>query len=211
MSKHKKFSKDTTMDKNSQEVDGKDLPEVEDIENVGDPTESEVEQDPVINDIEDTPDSEIESLKNLLQQKEEELQKEKKDYLFLMADFDNFRKRTIKEKGELIKTGSENVLKSLLPVVDDFERGLEAIKTSDDIQAIKEGMELVYNKFVKFFEQNGVQAMVTTGEDFDPEQHEALTTMPVDDDKKNKIIDTVTKGYTLNGKVIRHAKVVVGN
>lgn len=165
----------------------------------------------VIDDIIDSPESEIETLKNLLQQKDEEIQKEKKDYLFLMADFDNFRKRTIKEKGELIKTGSENVLKGLLPVVDDFERGLEAMKSSTDVESIKEGMELVYNKFLKFFEQNGVKAMETDGADFDPEKHEALTTLPVEEEKKNKIVDTVTKGYTLNDKVIRHAKVVVGN
>lgn len=168
-------------------------------------------EDAVIEDIIDSPESEIEALKNLLQQKDEEIQKEKKDYLFLMADFDNFRKRTVKEKGELIKTGSENVLKSLLPVIDDFERGLEAMKTAQDTDAVKEGMELVYNKFLKFLDQNGVKAMDTNGSDFDPDKHEALTTMPVDDDQKNKIIDTVTKGYTLNDKVIRHAKVVVGN
>lgn len=170
------------------------------------------ESEDVIDDIIDSPEQEIETLKNLLNQKDEELQKEKKDYLFLMADFDNFRKRTLKEKSELIKSGTENVLKALLPIVDDFERGLEAMKSSDDAQALKEGMELIYNKFQKFFDQNGVKAMETNGEAFDPDQHEALTTVPVDDeDKKNKIVDTVTKGYTLNGKVLRHAKVVVGN
>lgn len=166
----------------------------------------------VIDDIIDSPDREIESLKNLLQEKEEQVEKEKKEYLFLMAEFDNFRKRTLKEKSDLIKTGSESVLKSLLPVVDDFERGLEAMKNSTDAASIKEGMELVYNKFVKFFEQNGVKVMETTGQDFDAEQHEAITAVPVEDpEQKNKIIDTITKGYTLNGKVIRHAKVVVGN
>lgn len=166
----------------------------------------------VADDIIDSPESEIEALKNLVQQNEEELKEEKKKYLFLMADFDNFRKRTVKEKGELIKTGSENILKALLPVVDDFERGLEAMKNSDDIDAIRQGMELVYNKFQKFFEQNGVKVMETDGVAFDPDQHEALTTIPVEEEeKKNKIVDTLTKGYTLNGKVIRHAKVVVGN
>lgn len=166
----------------------------------------------VVDDIIDSPEQEIESLKNLLNQKEDELQKEKKDYLFLMADFDNFRKRTLKEKSELIKSGTESVLKGLLPIVDDFERGLEAMKNSDDAQALKEGVELIYNKLQKFLEQNGVKAMETNGQEFDPDQHEALTVVPVDDqEKKNKIVDTVTKGYTLNGKVLRHAKVVVGN
>lgn len=164
-----------------------------------------------IEDVLDSSESEIETLKNLLQQKDEEIEKEKKEYLFLMADFDNFRKRTIKEKGELIKTGTENIIKDLLPVVDDFERGLEAVKNSEDAKAIREGMELIYNKFVKVFEQNGVKSMDTNGQDFDAEQHEALTTVPGDESLKNKIIDTVTKGYTLNGKVIRHAKVVVGS
>lgn len=166
----------------------------------------------VVDDIIDSPEQEIESLKNLLNQKEDELQKEKKDYLFLMADFDNFRKRTLKEKSELIKSGTESVLKGLLPIVDDFERGLEAMKNSDDAQALKEGVELIYNKLQKFLDQNGVKAMETNGQEFDPDQHEALTVVPVDDqEKKNKIVDTVTKGYILNGKVLRHAKVVVGN
>lgn len=177
-----------------------------------DTTGSPAENEEVIDDIIDSPDSEIEALKNLLNEKEEELKKEKKDYLFLMADFDNFRKRTLKEKSDLIKSGSENILKQLLPVVDDFERGLDAMKNSDDAAALKEGMELVYNKFLKFFEQNGVKSMETNGMEFDADQHEALTTVPVDDEeKKNKIVDTITKGYTLHGKVIRHAKVVVGN
>ena len=194
----KDIKKDQTVNYDGEKTDG--------IENSGPKEET------VVDDIIDSPESEIEALKNLLQQKEDEIKKEKKDYLFLMADFDNFRKRTIKEKSDLIKTGSETVLKQLLPIVDDFERGLEAMNTTEDTQAIKEGMQLIYNQFVKFFEQNGVKPMKTDGESFDPDQHEALTAVPVDDEeKKNKIIDTITKGYTLNGKVIRHAKVVVGN
>ena len=175
-------------------------------------TTAQTGSEEVIDDTVDSPEAELETLKNLLQEKEEQLEREKKEYLFLMAEFDNFRKRTLKEKSELIKTGSESVLKSLLPVVDDFERGIEAMKNTSDADAIKEGMELVYNKFLKFFEQNGVKVMETTGHEFDPDQHEAITAIPVEDpEQKNKIIDTITKGYTLNGKVIRHAKVVVGN
>ena len=185
--------------------------EKENLEKQGEKAEESAENSDAIEDILDDPEDEIEALKNLLQQKDEQLEKEKKEYLFLMADFDNFRKRTLKEKSEIIKNGSENVLKGLLPIVDDFERGIEATKNVEDPKAIKEGIELIYNKFVKFLEQNGVKVMDTNGSAFDPDQHEAITTLPVDDeDKKNKIIDTVTKGYTLNDKVIRHAKVVVG-
>ena len=153
---------------------------------------------------------EIEALKNLLQQKDEQIEKEKKEYLFLMADFDNFRKRTMKEKAEILKNGAESAMKGLLPIVDDFERGLDAIKDSTDAESVKEGMMLIYNKFVKYLEQNGVKVMETSGADFDPDNHEAVAMIPADsDEKRNKVVDTVTKGYTMNGKVIRHAKVVV--
>ena len=153
---------------------------------------------------------EIEALKNLLQQKDEQIEKEKKEYLFLMADFDNFRKRTMKEKAEILKNGAESAMKGLLPIVDDFERGLDAIKDSTDAESVKEGMMLIYNKFVKYLEQNGVKVMETSGADFDPDNHEAVAMIPADsEEKRNKVVDTVTKGYTMNGKVIRHAKVVV--
>ena len=154
--------------------------------------------------------NEIESLKNLLQQKEEEIAKEKKEYLFLMAEFDNFRKRTVKEKSEILKNGAESAMKGILPIVDDFERGLDAIKDTSDADTVKEGMILIYNKFVKYLEKNGVKAMETSGADFDPDNHEAIAMVPAEsEDKRNKIVDTVMKGYTMNGKVIRHAKVVV--
>lgn len=138
------------------------------------------------------------------------LAKEKKEYLFLMADFDNFRKRTLKEKSELIRNGAESAMKGLLPIVDDFERGLAAIKDSADAEAVKEGMELIYNKFVKYLEQNGVKAMESTGADFNDELHEAVALVPGPEEMKNKVIDTVQKGYMLNDKVLRHAKVAVG-
>lgn len=140
------------------------------------------------------------------------LEKEKKEYLFLMAEFDNFRKRTVKEKSEIIKNGAENALKGLLPIVDDFERSLQAINENSDASSIREGVELIYNKFIKYLEQNGVKAIPSeVGSDFDTEMHEAVTTFPVDDEtKKGKVIDTVQKGYMLNDKVLRHAKVVVG-
>lgn len=139
-----------------------------------------------------------------------ELEKEKNAYLFLMADFDNFRKRTLKDKAELIKNGAESAMKGILPIVDDFERGLQAITDTEGAEAVKEGMVLIYNKFVKYLEQNGVKAMDSTGADFDDRFHEAVALVPGPEDRKNKVIDTLQKGYTLNDKVIRHAKVAVG-
>lgn len=154
--------------------------------------------------------SELEQLKNLLAQKEAEVEKEKKEYLFLMAEFDNFRKRTLRERTDLVKTAAEKALKGILPIVDDFERGLDAIKDSTDAQVVKEGMELIYNKFVKYLTDNGVKAMDSTGSDFDTELHEAVAMVPAENDgEKGKVKDTVLKGYMINDKVLRHAKVVV--
>lgn len=154
--------------------------------------------------------SELEQLKNLLAQKEAEVEKEKKEYLFLMAEFDNFRKRTLRERTDLVKTAAEKALKGILPIVDDFERGLDAIKDSTDAQVVKEGMELIYNKFVKYLADNGVKAMDSTGSDFDTELHEAVAMVPAENDgEKGKVKDTVLKGYMINNKVLRHAKVVV--
>lgn len=139
------------------------------------------------------------------------LEKEKKEYLFLMADFDNYRKRVIKEKADLIKNAAEKVLKGILPIVDDFERGLDATKDVDDAGAVREGMELIYNKLIKYLAENGVKTMETGEADFDPDLHEAIASVPTgDESKKGKIIDTTQKGYLLNDKVLRHAKVVVG-
>lgn len=154
--------------------------------------------------------SELEQLKNLLAQKEAEVEKEKKEYLFLMAEFDNFRKRTLRERTDLVKTAAEKALKGILPIVDDFERGLDAIKDSSDAQVVKEGMELIYNKFVKYLADNGVKAIESTGSDFDTELHEAVAMVPAENDgEKGKVKDTVLKGYMINDKVLRHAKVVV--
>lgn len=154
--------------------------------------------------------SELEQLKNLLARKEAEVEKEKKEYLFLMAEFDNFRKRTLRERTDLVKTAAEKALKGILPIVDDFERGLDAIKDSTDAQVVKEGMELIYNKFVKYLADNGVKAMDSTGSDFDTELHEAVAMVPAENDgEKGKVKDTVLKGYMINDKVLRHAKVVV--
>ena len=143
-----------------------------------------------------------------LTEKVEQLTKEK---LLLMADFDNYRKRTIKEKADLIKSGGEECLKNLLPIVDDFERSLQALNTATDVQALVEGVNLIYNKFKGYLAQNGVKEIETSDAPFDTEYHEAVTTFPVEDtEKKGKVIDCVQKGYTMNDKVIRFSKVVVG-
>lgn len=162
--------------------------------------------------VEDEEESgELETLKNALVESQNQLENQKKEYLFLMAEFDNFRKRNVRERADLLKNAAESVLKGLLPIVDDFERGLDAIKESSDADAVKEGMQLIYNKFVKYLEQNGVKEIPTENAQFDTEYHEAIAMVPVDDEeKKGKIIDTVAKGYTLNDKVLRHAKVAVG-
>ena len=133
------------------------------------------------------------------------------NYLRLMADFDNYRKRTIKEKAELIKNGGERVILDLLPVIDNFERALKTMDCAEDVASIKEGVELIYQQLIKLLKQNGVQEITTENADFDTEFHEAITTIPAPTPElKDKIIDCTTKGYTMNDKVIRHAKVVVG-
>jgi len=131
--------------------------------------------------------------------------------LRLMAEFDNFRKRTLKEKSELILNGGENVLKSILPLIDDFERALKAMETSADATALKEGLDLIYAKLMSFLSENGVQAIPTENEAFNTDLHEAITTFPApSEEMKGKIMDCVSKGYTLREKVIRYSKVVVG-
>lgn len=155
--------------------------------------------------------NQVDALTAQLDQAKAQVEKEKKEYLFLMAEFDNFRKRTLKEKSDLIKSAAETVIKGLLPIVDDFERGLQASENSQDPAEIRKGMELIYQKLIKYLEQNGVKAIDSTGKPFDPELHEAIAMVPAQsEDQKGIVIDTPTKGYTLNDKVIRHAKVAVG-
>ncbi len=170
----------------------------------------ETEVNDVVSD--DTEEAEVAAMYDKLQETEKKLEEKSKDYLFLMADFDNYRKRTLKEKAEIIKNASEKILKELLPIVDDFERGLEATKNDADGQSVRQGFELIYNKLVKLLESNGVKPIESTGKDFDPDLHDAIAKIPAPtDEDKGKVIDTTTKGYTLNDKVLRHAKVVVAD
>lgn len=157
----------------------------------------------------DSQDDEKQEEKDPLDAALTEIQNLKEQMLYKQAEFENYRKRTIKEKAELILNGGEKTITAILPVLDDFERAL-ADKT-DDPKAIKEGMELIFHKFVKTLEGLGVKKIDTADKDFDVDFHEAIAMVPgMGDDKKGKVIDCVQTGYMLNDKVIRHAKVAVG-
>ena len=185
-----------------------------DVEALDDVQEAQTEQDSQIDEANEMINeqlADIDTLNKQLLEAQAQVEKEKKEYLYLMAEFDNFRKRTIKEKSDLIKNAAEGVLKGMLPIIDDFERGLEASAKQDDAAEVRKGMELIYNKLVKYLEQNGVKAIDSTGKPFDSELHEAIAMVPVANDaEKGVVIDTLTKGYTLNDKVLRHSKVAVG-
>ena len=143
-----------------------------------------------------------------LQQKYEELND---THLRLRAEFDNYRKRTMREKADLIKMGGEGALKNLLPVIDDFERALQNIPTTEEVKALREGVELIYTKFINYLGQQGVKAIEAVGKPFDTEEFEAIATIPAPQpDLKGKVIDCVQTGYVLYDKVLRHARVVVG-
>ena len=143
-----------------------------------------------------------------LQEKYDELND---SYLRLHAEYDNYRKRTLKEKMEIIKTGGEKVLTEMIPLIDDFERALETVQNAEDKKAIVEGLELIYSKFISFINRHGVKEMEAIGEPFDADKFEAITTIPVEDkSQKDMVVDCVQKGYILHEKVIRFPKVIVG-
>jgi molecular chaperone GrpE len=132
-------------------------------------------------------------------------------YLRLSAEFDNFRKRTHREKMDLIKTASGDLLIKILPVIDDIERGLVAVNTAQDLDAVKQGMNLIYSRFKEFLQTNGIKEIEALSEEFNTDFHEAVTKIPVSDEAmKGKVVDVVEKGYYLYDKVIRYPKVVVG-
>jgi len=140
-----------------------------------------------------------------------ELSEMKDKYLRLYAEFDNYRKRTLREREELIKTASESAIKSILSTLDDFERAIKAAKSGAEDSSILEGIVLIYDKMFKTLEQQGLKVMESDGQDFNPDLHESLTKVPVpSEDLKGKVIETIEKGYYLREKIIRYAKVVVG-
>ncbi len=152
-----------------------------------------------------------EELEAKISQLEETVAKDKDDYLRLMAEFDNFRRRTSQEKLELVSTASTETIKGLLPVLDDCERALKVLLESNDSDAAKEGTELIYSKLMGYLKTKGLAVIEALGQPFDTDLHEAVAQFPVqEDENKGKVFDVVQTGYTLNGKVIRFAKVVVG-
>jgi len=155
-------------------------------------------------EIEETPEEKIEKLGYKLAEMNDK-------YLRLSAEFDNYRRRTLKEKMELTKTASEKVLINILPVIDNLERALVSIQETDDIKALEEGVSLIYNNFKDFIKQQGVKEIEAKEQVFDTDFHEAVTKIPApNDDLKGKVVDVIEKGYTLNDKIIRFSKVVVG-
>ena len=155
-----------------------------------------------------TPEEKLQAEVEKLQAEQEEM---KDKYLRLSAEFDNYRKRTMKEKAELILNGGEKAFKAILPVIDDMERALATMQKATDVEAVKEGVDLIYNKFIQILGQNGVHAIDTKEKELDTDFHDAIAIIDAPSEElKGKILDCVETGYTLNDKVIRHAKVVVG-
>ena len=168
-------------------------------------TQNHAEEQPQNEQAEDaTPLTHEEELEKELEKAQEEIEEQKDKYLRLSAEFDNYRKRTMKEKAELILNGGEKSLSSILPVVDDFERAIKTMETATDVNAVKEGVELIYNKFMAVLAQNGVKVIETKDQPLDTDYHEAIAVIPAPSEaQKGKILDCVQTGYTLNDKVLR--------
>ena len=156
-------------------------------------------------------DKEKDKLKEAVKEYEEKNKELQDKYLRLSAEFDNYRKRTLREKTEMVKTASEDLLIRFIPFLDDIERGIGAMNQMKDQDAVKEGMNLIYARFREFLQQNGIKEMDALNQDFDMDLHEAVTKIPVGDEKmKGRIVDVIEKGYLLHDKVIRYPKVVIG-
>lgn len=184
----------------------------ENIKNTQETAETENENsDETVDEGENKPEDKQEEEKSPLEKAEDEIAELKDKYLRSVAEFDNYRKRTLKEKTELILNGSEKAVTAILPILDDMERAIENAAKTDDPAVLKEGMELIQQKFVKALEGLGVKKIDTADADFNTDFHEAIAMVPgMGDDKKGKVLDCVQTGYILNDKVIRHAKVAVG-
>ncbi|MBR4498095.1 MAG: nucleotide exchange factor GrpE [Bacteroidales bacterium] len=193
--------------KEKEEIDNQESTEsVENVDGLNDEqAQSQTEENQADEDSENSSEQdELSVVKN-------ELEELKDKHLRLQAEFDNYRRRTLKEKAELISSAGEKVLKDLLPVIDDLDRAMESTATAQDVAAVREGLDLIVNKFQNFLKNNGVSEIEAKEQDFDADKHEAVTKFPApSEDLKGKVIDVVQKGYTLNGKVMRFAKVVVG-
>ena len=195
-------------------MDPKEKENINEEELMSEATQDEAAENEEIQE-EDVQDSaaptEEEKLAQELEEANKVIEEQKDKYLRLSAEFDNYRKRTMKEKAELILNGAEKTISSILPIVDIFERALKNKETATDVAAEKEGVELIYNKFMSVLGQDGVKVIETKEKPLDTDFHEAIAVIPAPDKSlKGKILDCVQTGYTLNDKVIRHAKVVVG-
>ena len=172
-------------------------------------TDKEAEEDS-LEKVTDNQDEEADD-QSPLEKAQKEIEELKTQLLYKVAEFDNYRKRTLKERAELILNGGEKFITAILPILDDMERAIENGKKTDDPAVLREGMELIHQKFLKTLEGQGVSMIETENADFDTDVHEAVAMVPgMGDDKKGKVIDCLQKGYKLNDKVIRHAKVAVG-
>ena len=195
-------------------MDPKEKENINEEELMSEATQDEATENEEIQE-EDVQDSaaptEEEKLAQELEEANKVIEEQKDKYLRLSAEFDNYRKRTMKEKAELILNGAEKNISSILPIVDDFERALKNMETATDVAAVKEGVDLIYNTFMSVLGQDGVKVIETKEKPLDTDFHEAIAVIPAPDKSlKGKILDCVQTGYTLNDKVIRHAKVVVG-
>ena len=169
--------------------------------------EKNEEKDEDCQETEQSEEKEVDPIEEL----ESQLNESKDKYIRLSAEFDNFRKRTQREKMDLIKYGSEDVIKGVLPLIDDFERAITHSETATDIEAMKQGLTLIHGKFLDFLKSNGVKEIEALEQELDTDKHDAITKIPAPKDKlKGKIVDVVEKGYMLNDKVIRFSKVVIG-
>jgi len=174
-------------------------------------TDKEAENSETTENSKNTDESESTEELDPLEKAQKEIDELKTQLLYKVAEFDNYRKRTLKERAELILNGGEKVITAILPIIDDMERAIENGAKTDDPEVLREGMNLIHQKFIKTLESQGVSAIETENADFDTDVHEAVAMVPgMGDDKKGKVIDCLQKGYKLNDKVIRHAKVAVG-
>ena len=187
---------------NTDNLTDKTIPETENTEN------STVNIESIEQEVKEPDQQDLSAIKSEL---ELQIAEYKDKYLRLSAEFDNYRRRTLKEKMDFIKFAGEDLLKSLLPVVDDFERGLKNIDEATDIGSVKEGILLIYSKFASFISQKGLKEIEALDTEFNTDFHEAITKIPVEDkEKSGKIVDVIQKGYILEDRVVRYAKVVVG-
>ena len=189
-----------------------DIVNEEELKNEATPTEEETQADA---EQKENIEAELEEAKEKtveekLEEAEVQIEELKKQMLYKAAEFDNYRKRVMQEKAELIKNGGTKVITTILPILDDLDRAQQTMDKMEDVAACKEGVVLIIDKFLKLLKQEGLEKMEAVGKDFDTDYHEAIAMVPAGEEKKGKVIDCVLDGYTLNDKVIRHAKVAVG-